>query len=60
MLVGLGASLAGSVLFAMAVYGVCSLSIFRLDFPAGGSSLYPWRRGPPNPAVGGAAIGMVS
>jgi len=23
------------------VYGVCSLSIFRLEFPAGGASLYP-------------------
>ena len=28
------------------VYGVCSLSIFRLEFPAGGASLYPLAKVP--------------
>ena len=47
MLVGLGASLAGSVLFAIAVYGVCSLSIFQAGFSGWRPEFYPWHRAPP-------------
>ena len=38
------------------VYGVCTLSIFRLDFPAGGATSLSLGEEPPHAAVGGAAI----
>ena len=42
------------------LYGVCSLSIFRLDFPPGGARLYPLAKLPADPAVGGAAISVLA
>ena len=47
MLVGLGASLAGSVLFAIAVYGVCSLSIFQAGFSGWRPEFLPLAPCPP-------------